>query len=428
MATQSRNPTSDTAVSGTWTGSAGTRYTLVDDYPDSGGVDKLTHGTTAGYIVLGFSAFSIPAGSTAITVAVKWYDQKTSTPVCNIRSRLRVGGSDYNAASSIAPATSITARSQAWATNPRSAAAWTVDDINGVGGNALTGVGWYSTDASPTINLTSIQIEVTYTPDTNDELVASPLTSGIPTLAQPAITQDHVLTASPLTGGVPELGTPVLAEEGGDDVLEAAPLSAGIPTLGQPALTQDHVLTGSALAAGIPALGNPALAQNHALAATALTSGTPALGEPALGQNHALAATTLASSAPSLGNPALSQIHALIALTLAAGIPTLGGPTLMQDHVLTAAALGASAPTLGTPALAQDHKLLGADLLSGIPTLGTPVLTEGGTNDALIAADLTSGTPVLGKPKLHVTGGQINAFGRRQATCKPWQIDGQKVG
>ena len=63
MATDARNPTSDEAVSGTWTGTAGSRFAVVDDYPDSSGADELTHGTTAGNLTFGFSAFAVPAGA-----------------------------------------------------------------------------------------------------------------------------------------------------------------------------------------------------------------------------------------------------------------------------------------------------------------------------------------------------------------------------
>ena len=54
MATQTRNPTSDEAASGTLSGSAGTRWGLVDDYPDTTGADVLTFGTTAASITFGF--------------------------------------------------------------------------------------------------------------------------------------------------------------------------------------------------------------------------------------------------------------------------------------------------------------------------------------------------------------------------------------
>ena len=107
MATVSKAPTSDEAVSGSWTGSAATRYTLVDDYPDASGTDSLTHGTTAGNITFGYTAFAIPAGSTAISVAVRYYDQKSASQGASIGGRLKVGGNYYNHASPHNPANAV---------------------------------------------------------------------------------------------------------------------------------------------------------------------------------------------------------------------------------------------------------------------------------------------------------------------------------
>lgn len=173
MATQNRAPTSDEAVSGTWTGSTGTRYTVVDDYPDSSGADFLTHGTaTAGNLTLGFSVFSLPAGSTGVSVQVRYYDKKNASQACNIGGRLKVGGNYYNATTHNPTNGSWVVRSDDFPTNPKTAVAWTVDDINGVGANALQAVGWVSTDASPAIDLSSIEVQVTYTPPQNSAYVS----------------------------------------------------------------------------------------------------------------------------------------------------------------------------------------------------------------------------------------------------------------
>jgi hypothetical protein len=164
MATVSRAPTSDEAVSGTWTGGVGVRYAIVDDYPDTTPTDTLTHGTTAGNITFGFSAFSIPAGSTSISVQVRYYDDEAATGANNVGGRLKVGGNYYNAATHN-PSTTQTARSDNWATNPKTTAAWTVAEVNGTDGtNALQAFGIVSTDANPTFFITSIEVQVTYTP------------------------------------------------------------------------------------------------------------------------------------------------------------------------------------------------------------------------------------------------------------------------
>ncbi len=61
---------------------------------------------------------------------------------------IRVGGTTYLTAPSTEVPTSYGTISYTWATNPRTGNAWTADEINGVGSNALQGFGVYSTDAS----------------------------------------------------------------------------------------------------------------------------------------------------------------------------------------------------------------------------------------------------------------------------------------
>jgi hypothetical protein len=161
-----RAPTSDEAASGTWSGSAGSRYALVDDYPDASGADYLSHGTTAGDITFGFAPFGLLAGSTIASVQVQYYDAEPSAGTNNLAGRLKVGGSYYNASTHNPSGTTYTSRTDTWATNPKSGASWTVDDVNGVGANALQAFGLYSGDANPAVRISSIRVVVNYTPPT----------------------------------------------------------------------------------------------------------------------------------------------------------------------------------------------------------------------------------------------------------------------
>lgn len=150
---------SDESVSGTWTAIVNSRYSVVDDYPDANGTDFLTHGTAAGNITFGFSAFSIPVGATAISINLDYYDKKNASQACNIGGRLKVGGSYYNATTHNPTNGTWVHRIDTWATNPSTSGAWTVADIN----TNLQAFGWVSSDASPAIDLSSIQLSVTYT-------------------------------------------------------------------------------------------------------------------------------------------------------------------------------------------------------------------------------------------------------------------------
>ena len=187
--TVSRNPTGDEAVSGTWTGTAGSRYTLVDDYPDTAGTDQLIHGTTAGNLTFTFTAFSIPSDATNISLAVLYYDAKNGAQASNVGARLKLGSSYFNSSTHNPTNNTYVSRTDTFATNPATSAAWTPAQINGTDPtNPLNAFGWNSTDASPTVDLTSIQLNVTY-----DRDVAGPVDKGTFTVTGNAATlqQSH---------------------------------------------------------------------------------------------------------------------------------------------------------------------------------------------------------------------------------------------
>jgi hypothetical protein len=165
VATDSRNPISDEAASGTLSGTASSRYVLVDDYPDTTPADYLQFGTTTAQITFGFSPFAIPARSTINSVTVQYHDSEPSSGTNNAAGRLKVGGSYYNSATHNPSGTAYTARSNTWATNPKTSAAWTVDQVNGTDAtNALQAFGIGSTDSNPTFRVSGVQLVVDYTP------------------------------------------------------------------------------------------------------------------------------------------------------------------------------------------------------------------------------------------------------------------------
>jgi hypothetical protein len=163
VAEDTRNPTSDENVTGTWTGTAGSRWQVVDDYPDSTGADFITCSAN-GVITFGFSAFNVPAGSTGITVFVDYYDIKNGGGASAAGARLKCGASYFNASTHNPSNGTWVQRTDTFANNPATAAAWTVDQVNGVGANALTAFGLNVSDASPSVGLSSIRVRVQYTP------------------------------------------------------------------------------------------------------------------------------------------------------------------------------------------------------------------------------------------------------------------------
>jgi hypothetical protein len=164
MAQQTRNPTGDGTFTGTWTGSAGSRWQSVDDHPDSTGADKLTHGTAvAGRSTFTFSAFTVPAGATITNVQVLYYDQKTASQAASWGAFLRVNSVDQATNDAHNPANATwTLRTATYTNNPATGSPWTVADVNGSGSSPLQGFGTIATDASPTCELASIQLVVNY--------------------------------------------------------------------------------------------------------------------------------------------------------------------------------------------------------------------------------------------------------------------------
>jgi hypothetical protein len=153
VTTVTKAPTSTSGSSGTWDS---TVYTTVADYPDT--TTYLTHGTTAGYIEFLFSAFALPSNATGITVYVDYYDYSTASQANNLAGRLYVNGTAYSATSHQPANGAWTQRTDTWATNPNTSAAWTYTAVN----TLLTRFGVTSTDANPQLRLSSIQLRVTY--------------------------------------------------------------------------------------------------------------------------------------------------------------------------------------------------------------------------------------------------------------------------
>ncbi len=166
MATLTRNPTSEVAVTGTWSGTS--RHLILDDHPDSGNpAADVTTCSAAGTLVLGFSVFTVPANSTGISVQVLYYDFKNGSQGSVAGSLLRCNDTTNRLSATHNPGNgnaAIALRTDNFANNPKTSTAWTVNDVNGVGTNGLTAFGISVTDASPTVAVSSVQLQVTYSP------------------------------------------------------------------------------------------------------------------------------------------------------------------------------------------------------------------------------------------------------------------------
>jgi hypothetical protein len=170
-ANQVRVPTGDGYNSGSWTyypsgwPNPSNYYSRVDETTPND-TDYIT-GTTdfGGYRLFTFSNFTVPSGSTinGLTVYFRARDVSGTNPNNNLRARLRVDGSYYDASSSIDPTTTWTTYSYTWDENPRTGNPWTVNEINrATWQNELEQFGIYSTDFNPDIQVSMAYAEVDY--------------------------------------------------------------------------------------------------------------------------------------------------------------------------------------------------------------------------------------------------------------------------
>jgi hypothetical protein len=138
------------------------RYASVDETtPDD--TNYMT-GTTdgGGYALFTFPAFSVPASSPINYLRIYYRAMDVSSGNNNIRAAIEVGGIVYNATSSDNPGNSFSTYSYNFSTNPKTGLAWTINEINGFGANALQQFGVSSTDLNPDIQVSMVYAVVNY--------------------------------------------------------------------------------------------------------------------------------------------------------------------------------------------------------------------------------------------------------------------------
>lgn len=169
--------TADTGVaSGTWSGTFGTRYTLINDIGDTTGTSVLTHGTQAGsHDFLHQILSTIPAGSSVNRVVLRYTARRNGGATSVIRANLGVRNATnqvvkYNATIRTPVNGTLTTYDETWNLNPATNANWTIAQIaanntaNGGSLGLIAGqIGFTSTDANPTISISRAYILTTYT-------------------------------------------------------------------------------------------------------------------------------------------------------------------------------------------------------------------------------------------------------------------------
>lgn len=164
--TLTRVPTGDSAVDNGWSASTGTsKWAMVDDPVGTPNDDTDYVFASAANLnqLFTFDPITIPRGSVVVGVSVTFRVRRTATSV-NANPRIRVGGTTYEGATAV-PGSTYANRTVDWLTNPKTLLAWTADDINGVGSNALQEFGFANTQttAGEDVRVTQAYLTVVYT-------------------------------------------------------------------------------------------------------------------------------------------------------------------------------------------------------------------------------------------------------------------------
>jgi hypothetical protein len=139
------------------------RYASIDE-TTADDTDYIT-GTTdgGGYALFTFPAFSVPVGSPINYLRIYYRATDASSGNNNIRAAIKVGSTVYNTTDSgNNPGPSFNTYSYNFSTNPKTGLAWTINDINGFGANALEQFGVSSTDLNPDIQVSMVYAVVNY--------------------------------------------------------------------------------------------------------------------------------------------------------------------------------------------------------------------------------------------------------------------------
>jgi len=160
---QRRLPNGDSSVQ--WNPTSN-NYLLVDDpigSPDDDASYTYTNvQTNKDYF--DFSSFVVPSGCTITNVkAVGRFKRVDAGGAEIIRLLIKVGGTTYVGTSTQLVVGAYFDVTHVWTTNPKTGLAWTVDDVNGIGVNALQSVGYECIIFGKTVRCTQVYVETNYT-------------------------------------------------------------------------------------------------------------------------------------------------------------------------------------------------------------------------------------------------------------------------
>lgn len=164
MATQDRYPISDYQIENWKRPPANTDnlWSYVDETPaDDSTTFIFNYVSSNQTYIANITPFSIPVGATVSKVTLAWRHTRDLDTGYS-KAAIRVGGTIYFG--DLITEVNYVTSTYDWSQNPKSGTDWTVNDVNGSGGNALQGIGVNSTpNAYGSVFVTQIYATVTYT-------------------------------------------------------------------------------------------------------------------------------------------------------------------------------------------------------------------------------------------------------------------------
>lgn len=171
-------------------GGAATVWEAVDEGSADGDTTYAVKTDSNGYHCFTYAGPSVPAGSTVNSVSVTTTHRNVGSTYWFLVRYIRVGGVDRPSVTTTiqAAATSYVTTTHAWTTNPKTLVAWTVDDVNGVGGNALSEfcAGATAMQAGDEARFTQIYLTIDYTEGSGGNPDPTPAIPDVPTTPGPA--------------------------------------------------------------------------------------------------------------------------------------------------------------------------------------------------------------------------------------------------
>lgn len=283
-------------------------------------------------------------------------------------------------------------------------------DLRLKNGNSLANAGRDTSGFGVTTDITGVSRSGTYdigaweTVSPTDNLTASGIATGAPSLGSPVVTPVNTLSASSVATGSPIFGSPTATYVLITRSLSAFDLTTPTPITGAPSMSGTVNLSASGVTTGAPSSVPPSAQIIVSLSILSLATGAPRFSSPVVGQNHSFTAFGFSTGAPVTGTPFGDNVSSLSANSLATGAPTTSPVVLGQRHNLLTNSLATNRPTLGPISIGQRHSLSASSVVTNRPVLGTPNLSITGHN--LLAAGIAVPAPQISTPVFK----QIQAF------------------